>query len=103
MSPKASKPTKAEFMKLMRFPVEWANWEMYPDKLFDLQWKEYEPGSERASEHYRNGALHWWLSGLLVQIEVQRSALTLDKRAGNPFRGRRLQHPPIRIGGYWIN
>jgi hypothetical protein len=52
---------KIDFLKLMQFPIEWLDWEMYPDDLFDWQISRYQSGHEDASEHDRNGAFHWWL------------------------------------------
>ena len=53
--------TKDEFLKLMHFPHEWAKWDMYPDELCRIQIGGYKRGHEKASEHTRNGAFHWWL------------------------------------------
>lgn len=53
--------TKAEFLKLMRFPPQWQELGMYPDELFEWQVSRYQPGHEEGSEHDRNGAFHWWL------------------------------------------
>jgi hypothetical protein len=53
--------SKQEFLKLMQFPVEWSLLDMYPDELFAEQIGHYVLGHERASEHDRNGAFHWWL------------------------------------------
>ncbi|MBP1151171.1 MULTISPECIES: hypothetical protein [unclassified Methylocaldum] len=53
--------TKNEFINLMQYPREWVEWGMLPDELLNGQIAEYEPGSERASQHYRNGAFHFWL------------------------------------------
>jgi len=55
------KMTKQAFLKLMNFPPEWLEWDMYPDELFEPQLKMYKRGDERGSEHDRNGAFHWWL------------------------------------------
>lgn len=52
---------KADFLKLMQYPREWLEWEMYPDELFKLQISKYQPGHEQGSEHDRNGAFHWWM------------------------------------------
>ena len=53
---------KEEFMLLMHFPNEWSELLMYPDELFYEQLKEYEiEKDDEGSEHYRNGAFHWWL------------------------------------------
>ena len=52
---------KTQFLKLMKFPTEWTSLEMYPDDLASIQMADYKPGRERASEHFRNGAFHWWL------------------------------------------
>lgn len=53
---------KEEFMKLMHFPNEWSELLMYPDELFYEQFKAYEiEKDDGGSEHYRNGAFHWWL------------------------------------------
>lgn len=53
--------TKDEFIKLMEYPSEWAEWGMLPDELLNRQIAEYEPGGERASAHYRSRAFHFWL------------------------------------------
>jgi hypothetical protein len=53
--------TKQEFLRLMHYPSEWTEWDMYPDELLKGQVGAYTPRSERASEHFRNGAFHWWL------------------------------------------
>ena len=53
--------TKEEFVKLMQFPREWLEWDMLPDELLQGQIAEYESGSERAAEHYRNAAFRYWL------------------------------------------
>jgi hypothetical protein len=34
---------------------------MYTDELYQRQVESYQPGNEKASEHFRNGAFHWWL------------------------------------------
>ena len=50
-----------EYIQLMRYPKEWVLWDMLPEEVVCAQFAEYGPGSERASEHYRNGAFHFWL------------------------------------------
>lgn len=55
------KVNKKDFIKIMKFPDEWLEWDMYPDELAELQLAGYEPGHEQGSEHDRNGAFHWWL------------------------------------------
>lgn len=52
---------QSEFLQLMRYPKEWVLWDMLPEEVVRVQLAEYEPGSERASEHYRNGTFHFWL------------------------------------------
>lgn len=52
---------RIEFMRLMEFPEGWLEPGMYPQDLFEGQLASYTPGSEAASEHFRNGAFHWWL------------------------------------------
>lgn len=49
------------FLAFMNFPKEWLEYGMYPDELFYSQLHLYQPGDEEGSEHYRNGAFHWWL------------------------------------------
>lgn len=51
--------TKKEFIKLMRYPREWVEWDMLPDELITEQLAEYKPGS--AAERYRIEAFHFWL------------------------------------------
>lgn len=63
--------TKFEFLRLMRFPKEWLELEMYPDELFEWQVSGYEPGHEDGAEHDRNGAFHWWLKKPPSKIELQ--------------------------------
>lgn len=53
--------TKHEYMALMKFPKEWAEWGMYPDEIYSQQERTYQKGNENASEHDRNGVFHWWL------------------------------------------
>ena len=45
----------------MQYPHEWIEWGMLTDELLNIQMGQYYPGSERASEHYRNGAFFYWL------------------------------------------
>ncbi|HEY8024302.1 MAG TPA: hypothetical protein VIF60_07040 [Burkholderiaceae bacterium] len=51
----------SEFLRLMNFPGDWLTLGMYPDELSVVQSNGYVPGHEKASEHDRNGAFHWWL------------------------------------------
>lgn len=52
---------KLPFLELMHFPKEWLEFGLYPDELFIGQVDHYLSGDEDGSEHYRNGAFHWWL------------------------------------------
>ncbi len=52
---------KSAFLELMHFPKEWLEFGLYPDELFIGQVDNYILGDEDGSEHYRNGAFHWWL------------------------------------------
>ena len=52
---------RTEFLALMSFPRGWWSSDLYPDELWEGQLAVYEPGNEEASEHFRNGAFHWWL------------------------------------------
>ena len=46
----------------MKFPDEWALWNMLPDELYmNKLISSYIPGMEDAAEHDRNGCFHWWL------------------------------------------
>ncbi|MDH5669969.1 MAG: hypothetical protein OEY86_18360 [Nitrospira sp.] len=62
--------SRHQFAKLLKFPVQWLEWGMYPHKLYQIQIKEYEPGSEDASEHYRYGAFRWWLAKPLSDSQL---------------------------------
>ena len=53
--------TRNEFIRLMQYPSEWDEWGMLTEELMDIQMGEYYPGSERSSEHFRNGAFAYWL------------------------------------------
>jgi hypothetical protein len=53
--------TKLQFLRRLRFPPDWRYWEMYTDELYQRQLESYQPGDEKGSEHFRNGAFHWWL------------------------------------------
>lgn len=53
--------TRDEFIKLMQYPREWAEWNMLPEELINGQLAEYKSGCERASERYRSAAFHFWL------------------------------------------
>jgi hypothetical protein len=49
------------WLKFMKFPEEWASWDLLPRELQELQSDRYELGQEHASEHDRHGAFQWWL------------------------------------------
>lgn len=51
------------YIKLMRFPAEWAEWGMLPVDCMRQMIETYEPGMEHASEHDRHGAFQWWIKG----------------------------------------
>jgi hypothetical protein len=53
--------TRAEYLKLMRFPAEWDEWGLIDEVWLTGAMRSYEPGMEDASEHDRNAAFHWWL------------------------------------------
>lgn len=82
--------TKLEFLALMRFPAEWATFEMYPDELFKWQLSGYVPGHEEGAEHDRNGAFHWWLRRRPTSAELEKllrlAALDPDPFLGNDLR-----------------
>lgn len=53
---------KEHFLMQMHFPIEWLTFDLYPDDLFAGQIELYrKDNDEESSEHYRNGAFHWWL------------------------------------------
>jgi hypothetical protein len=82
--------TKDEFLKLMRFPAEWATLGMYPDELFQWQRSGYQPGHEDGAEHDRNGAFHWWLRRSPTKPELEKlvrlAALDPDRALGEDLR-----------------
>lgn len=53
--------TKDEYMKLMNFPKEWSEFNLFPEELFQEHLDYYNPGSENASAHVRAGVFSWWL------------------------------------------
>ena len=84
--------TKSEFLELMKFPNEWADWEMYPDELFlGGQLDSYTQGSENASEHYRNGAFFYWLKKEPTKEQLSKlvklTYLEPDEHVGKYVRG----------------
>lgn len=50
---------KNAFIKLMRYPREWVEWDMLPDELINEQLAQFKPGS--SAERYRTDAFHFWL------------------------------------------
>jgi len=81
---------KIQFLKLMNFPEQWINLDMYPDELADVQLSGYRSGHENASEHDRNGAFHWWLKrspaeNALVKLMFLAS-IDPDKHLGQDIR-----------------
>ena len=66
---------KLEFLRLMKYPPEWLEWDMYPDELFEHQILGYEEGNENGSEHDRNGAFHWWLRRDLMTDQLRKLVL----------------------------
>ena len=81
---------KNEFLASMGFPKEWMEYGMYPDELFNSQLHLYQPGDEEGSEHYRNGAFHWWLKRKLTTEQlsnlVKLTFLDPDTLMGNDVR-----------------
>jgi hypothetical protein len=81
---------KADFLTLMKFPKEWATYEMYPDELFNGQVSQYQPGDENAGEHDRNGAFHWWLRRSPTREQLDKllrlAALDPDRMMGDDVR-----------------
>src|SRR5579859_5212078 len=59
---------KSEFLKLMAFPAEWAEWDMYPDDLWEKQLHMYRDGDERGAEHDRMALFTGGLSKILRPI-----------------------------------
>jgi hypothetical protein len=70
---------KSEFLKRMAFPAEWAEWDMYPDNLWEKQLHMYLDGDERGAEHDRNGAFHWWLKQNITADQLKKLALLTFK------------------------
>jgi hypothetical protein len=71
--------TKSEFLKLMSYPAEWLEWDMYPDELWEKQFQMYREGDERGSEHDRNGAFHWWLRQNITADQLKKLILLTFK------------------------
>lgn len=63
--------THDDFLKIMKFPKEWMEWNMIPKDLADMQVNNYSPGHENASEHDRNGAFHWWLKRNPTKVQLE--------------------------------
>jgi hypothetical protein len=98
--------TKLQFMRRMHFPAEWQSWDMYPGELYQRQLESYQPGNERASEHFRNGAFHWWLKrdlsdALLIKL-IFLTARDPDRLMARDVRGHILRRPalPTRIAEF---
>lgn len=83
--------TKIEFIKLMKFPGEWIDWDMYPDDLSRLQIGGYVAGSEEGSEHDRFGAFLWWIAHYenISQLEKLERLTYLDSDKGMAEDARR--------------
>lgn len=81
---------KDDFLKLMNFPKEWLEYELYPDELFSAQLEFYKPGDEAGAEHDRNGAFHWWLkrkpTANQLHLLLKLSCLDPDKAMGADVR-----------------
>jgi len=82
---------KAEFARLMAYPAEWLEWDMYPDELFEQQLNLYHPGDERAAEHDRNGAFHWWLKRNLTADQLEK-LVALSFKDPDPLMAEDVRH-----------
>lgn len=98
--------TKRQFMRRIRFPVDWQSWEMSPDELYQRQLESYQIGDDKASEHFRNGAFHGWLKrdvsdAMLIQL-ILLTAQDPDRLMGRDVRGYILRRPglPTRLAGF---
>ena len=90
----------------MHFPADWQHWEMYTDELYQRQLESYQPGNEKASEHFRNGAFHWWLKGdlsdgLLIKL-IFLTAQDPDTLMARDVRSHILRRPglPTRMSEF---
>lgn len=62
--------TEEDFVKLMQYPQVWLEWNMLPKIVVENQLREYQPGDERGSEHYRNSAFQFWLRGPATEEQL---------------------------------
>ena len=49
------------YIKLMKFPAEWTEWDLLPAEFILKMIETYEPGMENSAEHDRHGVFQWWL------------------------------------------
>jgi hypothetical protein len=84
--------SKINFLRLMKFPEMWLDWGMYPDTLAEIQFKCYEPGHEKSSEHFRFGAFCWWEKNIQSKEELKKllelSYLDIDQGMATQARER---------------
>lgn len=101
------KMNKEEFIKLMEFPKEWEEMDMYPDELAVAQINEYQPGHEEASEHDRCGAFHWWFKQDPTEEQLEKlmrlASLDPDSHLGYDMRDyiRKAKNFTTRVEAAW--
>jgi hypothetical protein len=67
-----SRKAKLVFARLMRYPEEWLRAGMLTDVLYKAQLARYRWGDERAAEHDRSGAFHWWLQRVRTRSQLKK-------------------------------
>jgi hypothetical protein len=85
--PKFTKPKLAE---LLDFPKEWLAWKMYPDEIFIVHRKLFQPGNESDSENERNEAFHFWLSRELTEHQIHK-LIKLSQLDPDPLMAENIQ------------
>jgi hypothetical protein len=56
----------------MGYPEEWLRSGMFTDAIYVAQLARYKWGDERAAEHDRNGAFHWWLKRVRKSSQLRK-------------------------------
>jgi hypothetical protein len=108
--PRASTPRERDpvessaFHPYLRHFLEWFASRGY--ELYQRQLMSYQPGNEKASEHFRNGAFHWWLTRdlsdeMLIKL-IFLTAQDPDRMMARDVRGYILRRPglPTRMAEF---
>jgi hypothetical protein len=74
------------FLLKLGFDPRWAAWGMYPPELYAIQHADWVGNGDDSGEHFRYGAVQWWLDQKPTPQEFAKLVLLCHLDADSPMR-----------------